>query len=321
MGYSGKSTQRSTRDRAFAAMRGRTVVQGGNGVGERRCGVDVLLERVLPRLLHPVRKAYREGGEHVVRIQPGNKALVARFEQGLGEKRGNLPANPGKVFKRRDLGDPEGGVHVGKRRIQRRALDHFAKSGSQLLCLCQDQRAAAAGDDVFRSEGDKAEIRGGAAWLLREHSAQALTCVFQDGNAVGAQRLDVRDHSQRVVDQDGPGAFLHEEPDLPGVQGAGFRFHVRDEGNEALVRQHAKPEGRRQRRQDHGVLGREPQRVEGHGQRQVRIAQGDAAGVPQELAGAGDQLARDLPGTELVGDDAGQDAPHVLSLHGGTKDW
>ena len=75
------------------------------------------------------------------------------------------------------------------------------------------------------------------------------------------------------------------------------------------------------RREDHGVRRREPQCFQGHGHGEVPVGQRYAARVAEEVADAGGQVVRDLPRAELVRDDAGQDAAHVLSFHRGPEDW
>ena len=51
------------------------------------------------------------------------------------------------------------------------------------------------------------------------------------------------------------------------------------------------------------------------------LARETPPGVAEEVARAGHEVARDLPGTDLVRDDAGQDAAHVLAFHRRPENW
>ena len=144
-----------------------------------------LLEGVLARFLHPVRQVHGKRGKHVVRVQSRDEALVTGLQEGLREQSSHLAAHAGKALQGRYLGDAERRVHVGNRRVQRRAFHHPPQGREHQLVLCKEKRAAAAGDDVFRRQRDEADIRTAAAGLLSKCPAKALRRVLKDGKAMG----------------------------------------------------------------------------------------------------------------------------------------
>ena len=131
--------------------------------------------------------------------------------------------------------------------------------------------------------------------------------------------LHVGDDPQDVRHEDGLCALLDERGNLLRVDGGRVGLHVRHEGHEPPVLEDAQPERRREGRKDDRIGRRETERLEGDAHGEVVVGKGDAPRVPEEVAHARNELPRNLARADLVGDDTGEDAPHVLAFHRGSK--
>jgi hypothetical protein len=138
---------------------------------------------------------------------------------------------------------------------------------------------------------------------------------------VRPQTLYVGDDAEGVGHEYGFCPLLHQGSDLLRIDGSGFELDIGHERHHSPVQEHAHPEGGRKGGQDDRVRGAQAKRFKRHSKGEIGIAERDTSGVSQQVARACNKLPGYLTGADLVGDDAGKDAAHVLPLHGRTENW
>ncbi len=158
----------------------------------------------------------------------------------------------------------------------------------------------------------------GSSPILPPSACEASSRI---GNPVRPQSLDVGHDAQGVRHEDGLCPFLHERGSCWGSMDPDSSSTSATSGTIPLSRStRSQREGASAGR----ITGSEARQAQGfqrHRHGEVAVAQRDPPGMSQQVARARDKLAGDLAGADLVGDDAGQDAPHVLSFHRRPENW